>query len=253
MFPAERRQMVVDIVTRQGAQSVAELAAATGASAVTVRRDLADLQTRGLLLRRHGGAVAPGFETHEPSYAEKTGVAAEAKAAIGVVAATLVRPGDSVILGAGTSTQALARALHNASDLVVVTNSVLVAQELANAPGVEVVMTGGNLRGSTFSLIGAAAERSLAAISASRTFLSGNGMTAERGLSTPHAGVASMDRALAAAAREVVVLADHTKIGVDALVQTVPPEGIATVVTDGGTDRRSVASLRRAGITVLVG
>lgn len=250
MFPAERRQVMLDAVLRSGAASLRDLAELTAASEVTVRRDLQELESLGLVIRSRGGALAPVSDTPELSYSAKTLVATAEKVSIGQVAASLVRDGDAVILGAGTTTQMVARALAARSGLTVVTNSVLVAQELADARGVEVVMTGGHLRGSTFALIGAAAERSLEAIRASRVFLSGNGMTAERGLSTPHAGVASMDRAMAAAAAEVIVLADHTKVGVDALVQTVPPERIAVLITDADSNPDEIAALERAGVKV---
>ncbi len=252
MFPAERRRVLLDAVLRAGAVSLRDLCRLTDASEVTVRRDLQGLERDGLIVRSRGGALAPASEVPEPSYSAKTSVATAEKAAIAQRAAGLIRDGDSVVIGAGSTTQLLARAIATRRDLTVVTNSVLVAEVLAAAPRVEVTMTGGHLRGATFSLIGAAAESSLAAIRADRAFLSGNGLTAERGLSTPHPGVASMDRALAAAAPEVVVLADHTKIGVDALVQTVAPDHISTLVTDAGTDARQLAALRAAGIDVLV-
>lgn len=250
MLAAERRRVVLEAVLRHRAIAMNELAELTGASAVTLRRDLKELEDQGLVRRSRGGALAPEPEPDEPSYSAKTTVAPAAKVAIAHRAAELVRDGDSVIIGAGTTTQMLARAIASRRDLTVVTNSVLAAEALAYAPGIEVVMTGGHLRGSTFSLIGAAAERTLSTIHAERVFLSGNGLTAERGLSTPHAGVASMDRALAAAAREVVVLVDHTKVGVDALVQTVPVERIGVVVTDSGADTAAVRRLRAAGIHV---
>lgn len=252
MFPAERRRILLEAVLRSGAASIRVLCELTGASEVTVRRDLRDLERDGLIVRSRGGALAPPADVPEPSYSAKTQVAAAEKVAIAQRAAELVHDGDSLVIGAGSTTQLFARAIAPRRDLTVVTNSVLVAEVLAYAHGVDVVMTGGHLRGLTFSLTGAAAERSLATIHAGKVFLSGNGLTAQRGLSTPNPGVASMDRAIAAAAREVIVLADHTKVGADALVQTVPPERIGTVVTDSTTAAADIAALRGAGIEVIV-
>ncbi len=252
MFPAERRRLILELVLRDGAMSLRELASTARTSEVTVRRDLRQLEGEGLLVRRHGGAMAPTPDPHEPTYSEKSQVAGREKAAIAAAAAELVTEGDAVLIGAGTTTQAFARRLVRLADLTVVTNSILVAQMLANAPGIEVTITGGSLRGSTFALIGPAAEKSLATINATKAFLSGNGLSAERGLSTPNATVASMDRAMAAAARQVIVLADHTKVGIDAMVQTVPVEGISTLVTDAETDRAQLDALRAAGVDVSV-
>lgn len=116
--------------------------------------------------------------------------------------------------------------------LTVVTNSLLVAQALAHANRVEVVMTGGTLRGSNYALVGSGAEQSLQGLRVSRAFLSGSGLTAERGLSTSNMLSASVDRALVQAAAEVVVLADHTKLGTDTMFQTVPTDVMTRLVTD---------------------
>lgn len=137
-----------------------------------------------------------------------------------------------MVVGAGTTTQELARRLARVPGLTVVTNSLLVAQALAHANRVEVVMTGGTLRGSNYALVGSGAEQSLQGLRVSRAFLSGTGLTAERGLSTSNMLSASVDRALVQAAAEVVVLADHTKLGSDTMFQTVPTDLITRLVTD---------------------
>jgi DeoR/GlpR family transcriptional regulator of sugar metabolism len=252
VFAAERRQRILELVRSSGAISLRELARQLSTSEVTVRRDLRALESEGLLDRRHGGAVLPGGLAHEPSYSEKAHVAAEEKAAIAELAVSLVSDGDALVVGAGTTTQAFARRLTRFSELTVVTNSLMVAQVLARARGVEVVMTGGSLRGSIHALVGSMTEQALSSVQSTRAFISGNGVTAERGLSTPNVAVAGVDRALAAAGREVVVLADHTKIGVDATMQTVPPSGIAHLVTDDRADPTHLAELRSSGVQVHV-
>ncbi|NJA58690.1 DeoR/GlpR family DNA-binding transcription regulator [Streptomyces sp. NEAU-H3] len=134
--------------------------------------------------------------------------------------------------GAGTTTQELARRLARVAGLTVVTNSLLVAQALAHANRVEVVMTGGTLRGTDYALVGSGAEQSLQGLRVSRAFLSGSGLTSDRGLSTANMLSASVDRALVQSAAEVVVLADHTKLGTDTMFQTVAPDLITRLVTD---------------------
>jgi DeoR/GlpR family transcriptional regulator of sugar metabolism len=252
VFAAERRQRILDLVRSSGAISLRELARQLQTSEVTVRRDLRALESEGLLDRRHGGAVLPGGLAHEPSYSEKAQVAAAEKAAIAELALSLVSDGDALVIGAGTTTQAFARRLTTFAELTVVTNSLMVAQALARARGVEVVMTGGSLRGSIHALVGSMTEQALSSVRGTRAFISGNGLTAARGLSTPNVAVAGVDRALAAAGREIVVLADHTKIGVDATMQTVPPADIVHLVTDDRADPAQLAELGSAGIQVHV-
>ncbi|MBP2068154.1 DeoR/GlpR family transcriptional regulator of sugar metabolism [Streptomyces iranensis] len=215
-----------------GAVSLRELARVVQTSEVTVRRDVRALEAEGLLDRRHGGAVLPGGFTRESGFPQKSHLAAAEKTAIADLAAGLVEEGEAVVVGAGTTTQELARRLARVPGLTVVTNSLLVAQALAHANRVEVVMTGGTLRGSNYALVGSGAEQSLQGLRVSRAFLSGSGLTAERGLSTSNMLSASVDRALVQAAAEVVVLADHTKLGTDTMFQTVPTDVITRLVTD---------------------
>lgn len=249
MFAAERRRAILEYVRLNGAASLRDLAATMNTSEVTVRRDIRLLEEEGLLDRRRGGAMWPGGMTHEQSYRQKTRVAAEEKLAIAILAATLVEAGDAVVLGAGTTTHELARLLARMSDLTVVTNSVLVAQALA-ASAAEVVVTGGSLRGSTLALVGSVAEQSLSKVRVRHAFLSGNGLTPERGLSTPNMVPAGIDQAIARCAQEVVVLADHTKVGVDTMFQTVPVESIRHLVTDELADPAVLEKLSDAGVNI---
>jgi len=253
MLVAERRRRIVEHIRAQGIVGITELSALLGISEVTVRRDLREVAAQGLVVRIHGGAVAPEGElTREPSYAEKaTRVAAE-KDAIARVARTLVAPGEAIILSPGTTTLALARRLIDLPELTVMTNSLLVAETLVPAAQIEVLLTGGQLRGQTRALVGPAVEDAVRHYRVSKTFLSGNGLTAARGLSTPNPVVAAADRALVAVAEQVIVLADHTKIGVETLCQTVPLDRIGVLVTDWAADPERLTAVREAGVEVMV-
>ncbi|MDX3645875.1 DeoR/GlpR family DNA-binding transcription regulator [Streptomyces sp. MB09-02B] len=246
VFAAERRQLILEMVRANGAVSLRELARVVQTSEVTVRRDVRALEAEGLLDRRHGGAVLPGGFTRESGFPQKSHLATAEKTAIADLAASLVEEGEAIVVGAGTTTQELARRLARVPGLTVVTNSLLVAQALAHANRVEVVMTGGTLRGSNYALVGSGAEQSLQGLRVSKAFLSGSGLTAERGLSTSNMLSASVDRALVQAAAEVVVLADHTKLGTDTMFQTVPTDVITRLVTDDppGHDDRAVTELQ---------
>jgi len=252
MFAPERHKMIVEHLRLRKAATLRELSELTGSSEVTTRRDLRSLEADGRLRRRHGGAVLQASPAHEPPYADKARVAAAEKAAIAEAAAELVEPGDAIVIGPGTTTRALARRLVDRADLIVVTNSLLVTEALMDAPAVEVHVTGGSLRASIHALIGPAAERSLSGLRTVRAFISGNGVTAERGLTTPNPLVASIDRALVAAAREVVVLADSTKIGQDTMCQTIASEDITHLIVDEGADPREIGRLRAMGVEVQV-
>lgn len=249
---AERQQRILDQVRNQRAVSIRELVSLLGTSEITVRRDLKAMAEEGLLRRTHGGAILPADLAYEPTYSEKTRVAGLEKKAIAQQAARLVEPGDSILIGPGTTTLALARQLAELSELTVVTNSLLVVQALLNAGGVEVLLVGGTLRRSIQALVGPATEQSLKEIRASKAFLSGNGLTAERGLTTPNLTVAAADRAIAAASINLIVLADYTKIGTQTMFQTVPCERIGTLITDSNAPEGELQAIRERGVEVVV-
>lgn len=236
VFAAERRQLILEMVRANGAVSLRELARVVQTSEVTVRRDVRALETEGLLDRRHGGAVLPGALSREPGIAGRSYAATAEKTAVADLAASLVEEGDALVVGAGSTTQELARRLVRIPGLTVVTNSLLVAQALAHANRAEVVMTGGTLLASNYALVGSSAEQSLAGLRVTKAFLSGSGLTGTRGLSTSNMLVASVDRTLVQAADEVIVLADHTKLGSDTMFRTVPPEEMGHLVTDEPAD-----------------
>ncbi|HKW08151.1 MAG TPA: DeoR/GlpR family DNA-binding transcription regulator [Candidatus Dormibacteraeota bacterium] len=252
MLAVERRRLIADNLRVRGVVSVGEMAEALRTSEITVRRDMRAMAKDGLLVRAHGGAVLPSAIGHEPSYSEKAHQAGAEKASIARLALEMIMPGDSIVVGPGTTTLALARLLGDVQELTVVTNSLLVAQALMPSTKVEVIITGGTLRRSIHALVGPSAEDSVRALRASKTFMSGNGFTAERGLSTPSPLVAATDRALAGAAQQVVVLADHTKIGQDTMCQTVPVARVGTLITDSRADPVVLGAIREAGVDVRV-
>ena len=251
MIAAQRHKAILDIVRAEGGVSIRALSEALDTPAVTIRRDLDHLDATHQLTRTHGGAVERQV-ARESTYAEKVGQAVREKRAIAQLGATIVRDGDVVIIGPGTTTEALAHELARRSGLTIVTNSLLVAQIFTDSPQNQVIMTGGTLRPSTRALVGEATNITLRTVRADVTFLSGNGLVADFGLSTPDVTVAETDRSMAAAGRSVVALVDHTKVGVRAAIQTVPSESIDYLVTDGKSPTGELGELEARGIRVHV-
>ena len=165
----------------------------------------------------------------------------------------MVTQGSAVLLGPGGSTLELASRLTGVGPLTVVTNSVPVTTVLQDEEQVELVVVGGTLfRRSIRAFVGPLTEQGLQGSAGAQVFLSGDGVTAERGLTTPNVFAAAADSALAAAGRQVVVLADHTKIGRETMCQTVPSNRIDTLITTPGADPEVLAELRTLGIDVVV-
>ena len=247
MLIEERRRHILSQVQTRGIVSLRELAEQLATSEVTVRRDLQAMAAEGLLRRTHGGAALPdGLAAREADQQ------AAGKAAIAELAAGLVQAGDSILLGPGRTTLAMARLLASLPELTVVTNSVPVTQALMHVQQVDLVMMGGNLRRSIQALVGPVTQQNAEGLRVSQVFLSGEGVNVERGLTTPNLFAAATDQALAATARQVVVLADSAKIGRETMCQTVPCAGIDVLITDSGADAVELDRLRGAGVDIRV-
>ena len=251
MIAAQRRNVIIETIERDGAVSISALSEKLTTSAVTIRRDLDQLAEEGRLTRTHGGAVAFS-SSRESTYAEKLEQALAEKTAIARAAAKHVRGGDVVALGPGTTTELLAKELSSHSGLRVVTNSLLVAEALVASPDNEVIVVGGILRHSIRAFVGGGTVSQLLELRADTVFLSGNGLAADFGLSTPAFPVADTDRAMARGAGRVTALVDHTKVGLRSSVLTVPTEAINHLITDGKSETGELDALRTAGVEVEV-
>lgn len=252
MLIVERRQRILDIARARRMVSAADLAAVIGASEVTIRRDIRAMAAAGQLGRTRGGAVIPAAVAYEQSSYEKAQTSAPEKEAIADLASKLVHDGQSIILGPGTTTLALARRLVHHRDLTVVTTSLLIPSVFAQTPEIEVVLTGGTIRPSIDAVVGPTAERSMRGLRADHTFLSGAGFSAERGLTASNLLVASTDLALIEAGRQVVVLADRSKIGQHAMFQTASAERVHVLITDSFSDPAELERLRQMAIDVRI-
>ena len=252
MFGAERRHLICEYVRANKAVSLHDLARAVNASEATVRRDLVALERTRLIRRAHGGALLPDALICEPWPGDDVAPNDVAKIAIGALAATLVGDGNAIMLGAGTTVYEFAQHLSPTSPLTVLTNSMLVARALAHTPLVDLVMTRGSLDNSTHALVGSAAEQWMASHRVSRAFLSGGGLTTDRGLSSAHLALSGVDRAIVGSAHDVIVLADHTKLGVESTYGVAPISRITQLITDEDTDASMIESLSALGVTVHV-
>lgn len=252
MFPEERRRLILERMRSGVAVKVGELSTEFDVSESTIRRDLRELAESGLLERTHGGALLADSTLDEPSFAEKTDQQLSEKQAIGALAASLVRDGDSVILDAGTTTLEVARALRGRRNLTVVTNAFHIAAELADLDSIHVVVTGGSIKGNTLALVGPMAERSLEEINADWAFIGTNGIDLERGLTTPTHAEAAVKRRMLAAARQVAVVTDSSKVGKVSFATIAPVSDLHMVITDHGADPDFVASLINRGMKVML-
>jgi DeoR/GlpR family transcriptional regulator of sugar metabolism len=252
MLIAERRRRILEHVRTRGYASFRDLAEVVGISESTVRRDLRAMVAEGLLSATRGGVsqhIRPGIDAADAALPDP--VATE-RAAIAARAATLVEPGTAILLGPGRTTVALARCLTDVGALTIITNSVPVTTALLDVEDIDLVMVGGTLRRSINAFVGPLTEQSVTGLRGAQVFVSGEGVTVDRGLTTPNVFAAATDIALVAAGRQVVVLADHTKLGRDTMCQTVPTQRIDVLITDSKADPAAVKALMDVGVDVMV-
>ena len=250
-----RRERMVELIRHREFVRVGELADSFAISEVTVRSDLHELASAGLVRRVRGGASAVRRSSSaEPTFEQAMGAAAEQKRDIGRAAARLVTDGTSVLLDVGTTTTCVARELARREDLLdvtVLTNGMNIALELEKAVGrISVVLLGGTLRPRQHSLVEPLATVLLEQIHADLALIGCNGVDAVAGITNVNLPEAVVKRRMIASARTVVVVADGSKIGRVELSRVADVSDIDLLLTTSDADPDAVARLRRSGLEV---
>lgn len=209
-FSAERQQRIRALLEERGRVEVLEIARLMQVSEHTVRRDLLALQKQGLLQRTHGGAIS--VNTARAGITARSAVAAGAKAAMAQAAAALFRPGQTLILDAGSTTLALAQALQ-VRPLTVITNSLDIAQHFATDPEVQLLLTGGTWHGFERALWGPAAQEMLARCRADWAVPGACAVDVLQGVTASDEADAALKRTMIGRAQQTMVLADASKRG----------------------------------------
>jgi len=251
VYAPERHQQILDRARAQGRVDVASLAHELDVTPETVRRDLTVLERHGLVRRVHGGAIPVERLGFSPGLADRERVLSGEKERIAKAALDELPDGGAVILDAGTTTVRLAEMIPGDRELTVVTHALPVATVLATRSNITLHMVGGTVRGRTLAAVGAWALRDLAEIHADVAFLATDGISIEQGLTTPDLAEAAVKRALVDAARRVVVVADHTKVGRAEFAHVVPLHRVDTLITDSGVDGELADELEAAGLRVV--
>lgn len=249
MLVAERRQLLLDRLHRDGRVVAREIAEQLGISEDSVRRDLRDLAAAGHCQRVYGGAVPVARALAD--YRSRASVEPESKRRIAARAAQLVTPGDRVILDGGTTALAVARALAPDLQATVITHSPTVAAALVDHPTVEILLLGGRIYKHSAVACGAATAEAARAITADLFFLGVTGVHAEHGLTTGDAEEAAMKRTLAGQAADTYVLASAEKIGAVSPYRVLGLDAITAIVTDAASDAAALAALEAVAPAII--
>ncbi|HZB89081.1 MAG TPA: DeoR/GlpR family DNA-binding transcription regulator [Terracidiphilus sp.] len=254
----KRAKEILRLLLRQGKTSVEDLTAELTASPASIRRDLARLEEQGLVHRTHGGAMLTGKAVYEPfrfdaSFQVREDRFAAEKQRIAHAASALVQEHETIGLSAGTTTTLVARQLQHRREIHIITNAVNIGMELSSSTGLKTTLTGGAMLWvGAFSLVGPAAIESLNMFVMDRLFLSVTGMDPERGATMIEPEEAAVFRAMTRQARQVVVVADSSKIGLVSPAVICAPSDVSLLITDDGISDEVLDAFAAKGVKVLV-
>ncbi len=253
VFKEERWQKIRDIMANDGKVTVNELAAMFGVSAMTVRRDLETIADKGLIERTHGGAVLSRDhnllqEPIEMRLAEN----AEEKKAIGRAAAQLIKPGDKVYITGGTTTYWVAKALVNRAGLTIITNSLPIANVLCGCKELDVIIVGGVLRHTDYAIVGRFAESMVMDMRMDKVIVGTGGVHPQYGVTNEYSLERMIGGTNLSLSENIIVLADHTKIGRVATSRTADVSQIRTLVTSRLAPPDVIEGIRKCGVEVIL-
>ncbi|HEX2131891.1 MAG TPA: DeoR/GlpR family DNA-binding transcription regulator [Actinophytocola sp.] len=252
MYAEERQQVILERARARGRVDVTALADEFAVTTETVRRDLTILERHGVLRRVHGGAIPVERLGFEPALATRENVMTAEKTRIAKAALAELPDEGSILLDAGSTTARLADELPTDRELTVVTHSVNIALSLSARPNLTIMLVGGRLRSRTLATVDSWALQALHETFVDVAFIATNGLSAERGLTTPDTAEAMIKRAAIASSRRVVLLADHTKVGNDYFTRFAELRDIDTVIVDNGVDTKTMDEIAAAGPRVVL-
>lgn len=255
-LPADRRWAILKALQTNGHMSVLSLSQQFDMSEVSIRRDLAYLEEIGLVDRDHGGAQAVLRRGQTPPFDARLMQAVECKRAIGQVAASLIQPGDSVMLDAGTTVFEVARnlpaSLLEDGNLTIVTRSMNIGACLRTQRKVRLVLLGGIYVNDFDTFVGPQVEQALQNLHVNILFIGIDGISIQRGLTTDNVLESSLIPDITRCADRVVVISDSSKIGVNKLQTILRPEQFHTLITDSAAPQEFVSALREKGVQVIL-
>lgn len=241
----------MDKLEKEKYVEVLDLCKQLDVSAVTIRKDLKFLEEKGLLFRTHGGASMENPYINDRHINEKEKISVEEKSGIAQTAATLISENDSILIGSGTTVQALARSLKPIEKLMVITSSLNVVLELIKFKDVDVLQLGGYVRHSSASVVGSYALHILENVSCSKFFLGVDGIDLDYGLTTTHLEEAQLNRKMLSSAQKTIVLADSSKFGKKSFAKICGLDQIDEIITDKNISPSVLSKLEDMGIVVI--
>ena len=252
MTKEERQALILELLMQHDSILVTDLATHLNVSSVTIRKDLTDLEREKKLYRNHGKAILIDPYIDNRNVSEKEKLYVEEKRLIGMKAANLIAPKDSILIASGTTMHALARSIAPADELTVITASMEVSNILASEKNICIIQLGGILRHSSLSVVGKYAENILADFSCSKLFIGVDGIDLDFGITTTNMMEASLNRVMMQTAQKTIVLADSSKFGRRGFSKIADMEDIENIITDSKIPPSTALRIEEMGIELTI-
>lgn len=251
MLQEERHKKILDQLKENNTLRIAQISEKLGVTPQTVRRDLSELEKAGFIKKVHGGAVLNRTNI-EPPYSKRASTSIPEKERIAEKAAEMVEDGDAIYIDIGTTTLLMAKKLKLRKNLTVITNSLLVAIELAESPGIKVILSGGELRREELSLSGPISNQSIQNIFIDKAFIGVGGLSLKSGYTDFHINESEFRRMMIAHAKISYALADHSKINVVAIFKSADIHEIEVLITDEKIPTSILQVIKDKGVEVII-
>jgi DeoR/GlpR family transcriptional regulator of sugar metabolism len=232
MFAVERRNKIMSHINSSKSILVQEISDLFGVTEETIRRDLKILESSGLIIRTHGGAVLADDPKVETPIEIRQGINAAGKNSIGLKASKYVNEGDTIILDASTSSLFVAKHIKDIKGLTVITNSQKILTELSNVDDIKLISTGGILRQKSLSYVGRSALNSIEYYHANKVFFSTKGFNPDRGLTDSNEQESDVRKKMLESSEQIIYLCDYTKFDKVGFITTASVADIDIIITD---------------------
>ncbi len=252
MHQEKRKKLVLDLLNERDAITVQDVVKRCGVSEITIRRDLLDLENKGLIIRTHGGAVKTRAVDHLFTYDQRFTRNKENKEAICQAASRFISDNDILFVDCGTTMIHLTRYIPKCESITVITNSLPVVSELINFPNVKLVLVGGEALSERKAIYGPVAERNIMQYHANKAFVGADGVTLAKGLSSFDEKESAITLKMIENADDVYLLCDSSKIGRDSYITFAPISQVDCLITDSDLDQSLLSNYREQKINIIV-
>jgi DeoR family fructose operon transcriptional repressor len=252
MNPELRKKKILSTLNEQGVVSTLEVMKLYNVSEITIRRDLIELEARGLLIRTHGGAINSKAGDQLFTYDLKVNQNKQNKEAICQVAAKFIENNDIVFIDCGSTLSFLIKYITKFETLIVITNSLPIVSELINFPNIKLILIGGEVLAERKAIYGHVAENNIAQYHANKAFISADGVSLLKGLSSFDEKEAAITLKMATNADKVFLLCDSSKIEKNSFVKFAPFSKIHCLITDNGLDAKYMKKYKESDINIII-